>query len=221
MLNATQVIFSLLVGFPILLAALISAELARGLMAEKLGDPTPRAMGRITLNPLVHIDLMGVILMILTLLAGFGIGFTKPIPVNPNYFSNYRKGIILYALAGSMMNFCLGLFGLGWLFLLFTMNAQPPALLHFALKYWVMINSVLLLFGLLPIPGFYGGMIVAQFLPYPMNQRFEELGRYGFIIFFGLLFLGAFRLIWSGAMSGLSWMSTTFLGAAFTAWAGF
>jgi Zn-dependent protease len=220
MVNALGMALSFAIFFPILVVCLTSAAFARAAMGEKLGDPTPRLMRRVTLNPLAHIDAMGVLFMILTSLAGFGIGFTKPVPMNRAYYKDYRQGTVLFALAGAIMNACLGMFGLGVMFVLFKAGVNPPPLVQFALQYWVALNTVLVVFTLLPIPGNYGGMILAELLPPEMGRQFNAYAQYGMIIFFMLFFLGFYRNLWVWSQMYLAWLSTTLLGADFAQWAG-
>jgi Zn-dependent protease len=208
------------ISFPILVVCLTSASFARAAMGEKLGDPTPRLMGRVTLNPFAHIDAIGVLLMVLTCLAGFGIGFTKPVPMNRAYYRDYRMGTILFALSGAIMNACLGMMGLGLMFVLFKAQITPPALLLMAMNYWVALNTVLVFFNMLPIPGYYGGLIVAELLPPHMGRQFDSYAQYSMIIFFMLFFVGFYNRLWLWSQMFLGWAVTGLLGGEFAQWAG-
>ena len=100
-----QYIIDTLITVPMVLIALMFHELAHGFVSIKLGDPTPRMQGRMTLNPLAHLDLVGTILMIFT-----GFGWAKPVQINPRYYKDPKKGMAITALAGPLMNFILAIF---------------------------------------------------------------------------------------------------------------
>ena len=102
MFNLTEI----LIGVPVTLIALTVHEYAHGYVSSKLGDPTPRYEGRLTLNPMAHLDLVGTILMVLT-----GFGWAKPVPINPMYYKDRVKGMSLVALAGPLSNFLLAVIG--------------------------------------------------------------------------------------------------------------
>ena len=167
-------------------------------------------MGRLTLNPLPHIDPMGLLAFVLTSLSGaFVFGWAKPVPVNPRYFRNPAKDMMLVALAGPLTNFLLAtLFGL---LLWAVIQIFPPQQwLHstsyvFALKTiqtGVIINFGLGWLNLIPIPPLDGSKVVAYFLPPSASYRYLSIERYGFVILLLLLFTGALGLVLGPLVSG-------------------
>lgn len=179
------------------LLGIILHEVAHGWVARKLGDPTAYMLGRLTLNPIPHIDPMGLLVFGLTSLSGFVFGWAKPVPVNPRYFKNPSKGMMLVSLAGPMTNFLLAIvFGL---LLYASVNFLPIQQLQHSTIYRFCLESlqagVIINFGLgwlnlIPIPPLDGSKILAYFLPTNMEIKFLELSRYGFIILLVLLFTG-------------------------------
>lgn len=170
-------------------------------MANKLGDPTAKALGRITLNPLKHIDpMMTIILPGILILSGspFIFGGAKPVPVNPFNFKHPRRDMAYVAMAGPITNFIIAALTLfvGKIIISyfpFVLNMLPPtAMLVFLL--WIaqsfLINIVLGMFNLLPIPPLDGGRIAVGFLPIELARKVAGLERWGLVIVVGLLFSG-------------------------------
>ena len=178
-----------LVIVPLLLALTVH-EAAHGLVAWWLGDPTARDAGRLTLNPVRHLDPMGTLLPMLLLATGVRavIGWAKPVPVNPAYFKNRELGMMLTALAGPGSNVLLGLvFGqILHLIVLAHPTAGPAAQTALtwaanAAYYGVFINAALAIFNLLPVPPLDGSNILAFFLPRALRYKYLSVGRYGLI----------------------------------------
>jgi Zn-dependent protease len=178
----------ILITLVILLFSAIVHEVSHGLVAEKFGDDTAREEGRITLNPIPHIDPFGSILLpALLLFVGSPIifGAAKPVPVNFNSLHPRRLGMAMVSLAGPLSNFLIAVaagliikFGLG--------NAiANPILLEV-----IQLNLMLGTFNLLPIPPLDGSKIIAAFLPDSLMHWILSLERYGFILIIVLLFLG-------------------------------
>lgn len=165
----------------ILVFSAIIHEYMHGFMAEKLGDPTARLEGRLTLNPLPHIDLFGSILFPFLLLmsgAGFVFGWAKPVPFNPNLLNDKKFGAAKVAIAGPLGNLILALiFGL---FLRFVPIQNEVFVNLVALI--VIINLVLMVFNLVPIPPLDGSKVLLAFLPSKWHDKFYELERYGMIL---------------------------------------
>lgn len=171
---------------PGFLLAITVHELCHGLMAFRLGDPTARMAGRLTLNPFKHLDVMGTIVLVVTQM----IGWAKPVPVDPRYFKNPRQGMALVAVAGPLANFITAaiLARLHWL-VVAGLSGEPSELtvsillpLTGIIEAGVIINLVLGCFNLLPIPPLDGSNIVALFLPLRTAMQYMAFGRFGFIV---------------------------------------
>jgi len=173
-----------------LVFAIIVHEVAHGLAAEKLGDPTARRMGRLTLNPLPHIDIFGSIIIpgfLLITNAPFLIGWAKPVPVDIRRFEDPLKGWAITALAGPAANVAqLVVYVL--LFRLAVIVGLPVWVGYLALS-GAGINLVLAVFNLIPIPPLDGSRIVAALLPFEMVRQYLSIERFGFMIILGLLWL--------------------------------
>ncbi len=172
-----------IVRIPVLLFAITIHEYAHGRAALWLGDPTAKNMGRLTLNPLPHIDPFGAICLFL-----FNFGWAKPVPVNPRYFKNIRKDIILMSLAGPLANILLALLA-GILIRFFFF---PWDIYRLALIYLLFMNIGLGLFNLVPIPPLDGSHVLENLLPLRAAQKYREFGRYGAIIILGIVMLDNF-----------------------------
>jgi Zn-dependent protease len=178
----------------LLIPSITIHEFAHGYAAYRLGDPTAKNAGRLTLNPIKSIDLFGSIILPLLMFATGGpiFGYAKPVPYNPMYFKNLRKGEIITGFAGPASNFALALLGsaLAW-------SAIPAALIsvQFAQAIYLigytlaMTNLVLMFFNLIPIPPLDGSSIVPIFLSDAGVRKWYELQRYAFAILFAILFL--------------------------------
>ncbi len=164
------------------LALLVAApphEFAHGLAADRLGDPTPRRAGRLTLNPLAHLDPLGTILLVLT-----GFGWAKPVPVDPGHFPDWRRGLLTVALAGPLANVILAmLFGLP----LKLGLVSPVSLLGLLLVFVVRINAVLAVFNLVPVPPLDGSKILVALLPGQLGIAYARLSAYGPLLLILLL----------------------------------
>jgi Zn-dependent protease len=202
--NLSQAIQLIAVCFvPILLGAVFH-ELAHGWVACKRGDPTARRLGRLSLNPLVHLDFLGSLIFIVTTLAssvsgaGFIFGWAKPVPINPRYFRDFRLSMILVSLAGAAANLLLALSfaALARLALFFAEGRHAPLFSlnnTFVLNMCVagvLINLNLAFLNLLPIPPLDGSRVVACLLPPPMASAYFRLGNFGMLIVLVLLATG-------------------------------
>jgi len=183
-----------------MLLGIILHEIAHGWVALKMGDPTARMQGRLTLNPVAHFDPMGALFFLFTAFASsaggfpFILGWAKPVPVNPGHFRNFKQGMLFVSLAGAAANLLLALFfalGLRLALSFMDIPQHPSPLEHsFLIKacyYGVIINCTLAWFNLLPIPPLDGSKVLACLLPSWLAGRYLALGRYGFIILVLLL----------------------------------
>ncbi len=187
-----------IVAIPALMMAVILHEYGHGWMAYKMGDPTAKEMGRLTLNPVPHIDLFGTIILPgLLLLIGSPIlfGWAKPVPINPLMFKNLRLGTFLVSIAGISMNILLALlFALTYRgivngYLNFLGEAMLVPLGLFAAKA-VLINLVLAFFNAIPIPPLDGSRAVMSFFSVRYWELFYRFETYGFLLITVLLFTG-------------------------------
>ena len=185
---------------PALLIALTFHEYAHAFVAVKLGDPTPRLMGRLTLNPVAHLDPVGLIMLWM-----FKFGWAKPVPINPSYFNDSRKGTMLVSLAGPGANILLALITallVGFLMKLQLLTGWGAKVLYMTYSY----NLIFAIFNLVPIPPLDGSKIVSSLLPGPQAYAFERLEQYGPFILIGLIYLGVIGTITYPLEVGLSYM---------------
>lgn len=171
--------------FAVLVPAIIIHEVAHGWAAYLLGDSTAKDRGRLSLNPVRHIDLWGTILMPLLLVAIFevGFGYAKPVPINPYRFKDYRQGMFLTGIAGPVSNLVLAFFsGLAF-------RALGPGLIAEVVLLFAYMNLVLLFFNLIPIPPLDGSRVLPLFLSDRAMDTYHNIEQYGFIIIFGALWL--------------------------------
>jgi len=174
---------------PPLLFALTLHEYAHGYVARLFGDPTASNMGRLTLNPLKHLDPIGVICFIL-----IKIGWAKPVPVDPRYFKNPRRDMIWVALAGPGINFVLAIISVLMVKLLFATSALWPFFiispLIKMLGAGIWINLLLAVFNLLPLPPLDGSKILMGLLPEKTAVAYARIEPYGFVIMLVLFYTG-------------------------------
>lgn len=198
----------LLVLIPVLLLAIVAHEVAHAWVARREGDPTAEEAGRITLNPIPHLDFVGslVVPAVLYALPGdFLFGWARPVPVNPARFRDPVRGDIRVSLAGVAVNFLLvGLFTLLLAALVAAGVAGPgveaagwAAPLELAALYGIFINLILAIFNLIPVPPLDGSHVVHHLLPAGLRERYRSFGRVGILALLALLFLApqGFRII--------------------------
>lgn len=190
----------ILIAIPGILIGLVFHEVAHGYAAYLLGDDTARHQGRLTLNPLAHLDPLGTIMILFTLVNGFGFGWAKPVPVSPHNFTRkvtMRTGMMLTALAGPLTNFIIAFGSIILLyFLYYGFGIQDQFLAQIILGI-VSVNVSLGLFNLLPVPPLDGSKILAGILPSRFDQGLYKLEQYGTLILVLLLFTGIHRIILS------------------------
>ena len=166
----------------IILLSISMHESAHAYVAYKMGDPTAKYLGRVTLNPLKHIDLWGTIIIpgiLILLRSPFVFGWAKPVPVNPNNFYNRKKGEILTSIAGPLSNFLLAI--VAGLILRFTykIGNQP---LNMLLSILFILNMFLALFNLIPIPPLDGSHVLENLLSYRARLIYDRILPYSFIL---------------------------------------
>lgn len=176
----------LLIQIPAILLALSVHEASHAYVAFRLGDPTAQNLGRITLNPLKHLDPIGTLALIFV-----HIGWGKPVPVNPYFFRRPMQDMALVSLAGPGSNVVLAVFCALLYRIYMFLPGDSFELLENFLTYSVLINIVLALFNLFPIPPLDGSKILMAILPPQWAERYEQAGMYGFIIVLILLVSGA------------------------------
>ena len=165
-----------------LLYSIIIHERAHGWVAYRLGDPTAKWLGRLTLNPLKHLDPIGTLMLFL-----FGFGWAKPVPINLENIREQRRGLILVSAAGIVANL---IFAFLAIFVLRFLSLSPGGTLGTMLYYLAQINIMLAAFNLIPIPPLDGSKILAGFLPATFQYWMARFEPYGFFILIGLLYFG-------------------------------
>ena len=190
------------ISFIVLLFSLTVHEMAHAWTADRLGDPTARLLGRISLNPIVHADLFGtIVLPLVSMVSGATlIGWAKPVPVNLRYLHHPRRDYMLVAAAGPASNLVLALFAA----LLLAIVPISPATVGESnvsvpvaqiLSRLMRLNVLLALFNMLPIPPLDGGNVLAGLLPPNVAELFNKLRPYGFVLLYVLVFTGGFEMI--------------------------
>jgi len=189
-------------ALPVLFAVTVH-EVAHGWVAQRLGDPTAMMLGRLTLNPLKHIDLVGTIVVpvLLLVMGGFVFGWAKPVPITWENLRNPKRDMVLVAAAGPLANLAMAFF---WAFLmklaLVLPTVGPPfQSLILAMFYMgaagITINILLMVLNLLPLPPLDGGRVVAGFLPDKMSWQFNRIEPYGLLVLLLLLGTGILKHI--------------------------
>jgi len=181
-------------ALPVLFAITVH-EVAHGWVAFKLGDPTAKAMGRLTLNPVKHIDPVGTLLVPLVsfMLGGFIFGWAKPVPVNPSFFRHFRRDSALVAAAGPLSNLLMALVWALMTKLAIVLHGSSPldtTYLIYAGAAGIAINCILMVLNLVPIPPLDGSRVVSGFLSYRWSVVYNRLEPYGFLILILLLTMG-------------------------------
>ncbi len=189
-LSFGMLLFTFLSYAMVILLALPVHELAHGYAADKLGDHTARWNGRLTMNPFAHLDVMGTLMIFL-----FGVGYAKPVPVNPRNFRNYKTGMALTALAGPVSNLLMAFLSLFILRILYWVMPYGIALqlARVFFQQFALINISLAVFNLLPVPPLDGFRIVANVLPPKWSYYVDRYQMY--------ITLAVMALVFSGVLS--------------------
>ncbi len=179
-MDYTQIISYILIACAALIALTLH-EYAHGYVAHLLGDDTAKNSGRLTLNPIKHIDIIGLLALIV-----IHIGWAKPVPINPYNFRSRKSGTILVSLAGPLTNFVLALIS----GLLFKLTHSINEYLSFFFLYSIIINVGVAIFNMLPFPPLDGSKIAASLLPVKLEEYFYKYQQFLVIIVLGLYLLG-------------------------------
>jgi Zn-dependent protease len=194
----------LFTGLLILLLSLTVHEAAHAWSADRLGDPTARRLGRLSLNPVVHIDPIGTLVFpLISLLTGLPlIGWAKPVPVNTRALQpNWRQKFMVVAAAGPASNIMLAVIAA------MLVRVVPSGPVAAALETAVYINVLLAVFNMVPVPPLDGGNVLSGLLTGPMADTFDRLRPYGFLILYGLMLSGVLWTIVSPpALLLVSWL---------------
>ena len=207
----------LLLIVPVLLFSVVVHEVAHAWQALREGDTTARDLGRITLNPIPHLDPVGSLLvpLLLYFLPGdFLFGWAKPVPVNPRNYRNYRAGDIRVSMAGIVSNLCLVAMFASVLAALTALQGVPffsgqiGVNIVTVATYGIFINLILAYFNLIPIPPLDGSHVLYHLLPPAAGARYREMGRYGVTLLFltVVVFPGAFSALLSPVFISFSWI---------------
>lgn len=178
---------------PIIFAITVH-EVAHGWVAFKLGDNTAKSLGRLTLNPIPHIDILGTIVIpiILYLTTPFIFGFAKPVPINYRNLRNAKKDVIYVALAGPASNIIMAFL---WAFVLYISLLNEWLLMGKMASIGIFFNLLLAIFNMIPIPPLDGSVIIRTFLPRNLLEKYDRMEIYGIFIVFALLFMGLFTFV--------------------------
>jgi Zn-dependent protease len=194
-------------GIPVLFAITVH-EAAHGYAARYFGDPTAELMGRITLNPLKHIDLIGTVIVPLGLYlataGAFMFGYAKPVPVDFGNLRNPKSDMIWVALAGPAVNLAQAL-GWGILFYLFSSAPNESQFIEQVCKAGILVNVVMFVFNLFPLPPMDGGRILVGLLPMGAARTVARIEPYGFFIVLALLLAGIISALWMRPLMGLTY----------------
>lgn len=209
-MNESDIIRTITVYLIPVLFAISLHEAAHGYVARYFGDPTAANEGRLSLNPLRHIDPFGTVLLPLAL-NFFGLpplGFAKPVPVDYNRLRNPKKQMALVAAAGPASNFAMGL---GWMMLgLFFVKLEVPDFFVQMARAGISVNSAMCVFNLIPLPPLDGGRIVTGLLPLPLARTYANIERYGVFIFVGLILAMHFGLLNGVLTAGMTYVQWIF-----------
>ena len=203
MMDTSNILRQLAVSALPVLIAITFHEVSHGFVANRLGDPTAKMMGRLTLNPIAHIDPVGTILlplMMIVLTNGqFVFGYAKPVPINPSNFKNPKRDMAISAAAGPITNLCLAVLSLlvlkflvvpASVFLNGDITKAVFTPLTLMLTSSIIFNVVLAAFNLIPIPPLDGGRVLVGFLPHKQAVSYSRIEPFGFIIVIVLIYSG-------------------------------
>lgn len=199
-MNIEHIVQTISVIIVPLIFAVTVHEAAHGWVANKLGDPTAKQLGRLTFNPIPHIDPVMTILVPIAMFvtSGFLFGGAKPVPVNTRNFKHPRRDMAIVAVAGPLSNLLMAILWALIFKMALTMSVQweqmaLPILL--TAKYGILINLILMVLNLLPLPPLDGSRVLAWLSPSSIAQKLDQVERYGIFILIGLLFFGLWEKV--------------------------
>ncbi|MEF9919165.1 MAG: site-2 protease family protein [Eubacterium sp.] len=207
-LFSSQYWINMLLSLPGILLAISFHEMAHGYAADAMGDPTPKLAGRLTVNPLKHIDPIGFISMMV-----FRFGWAKPVPVNPNNFKNRKKGMIVVALSGCLTNLLLGFLSL---IVIYIVVPFANVTLVTILQYIYMYNIFFAIFNLIPIPPLDGSQVLGEFLSPKAYMKYHDFSRYGMFVLLLLMITGVFGMIINPIFNGVDTLFKLILNPIFS-----
>ena len=199
-----ELIIKIALFAPPVLLAITLHEVAHGWAARYLGDPTAASLGRLSLNPIKHIDPIGTVAVpaILFMMSGFLFGWAKPVPVNMQRLNDPKRDMALVAAAGPASNFVMAfMWAIVIKFGFMSESELLSAILIQMGKVGLSINLILMVLNLIPIPPLDGGRVLSGVLPDNLSLMLARIEPYGMFIIFGLLALGALRLFLEGPLS--------------------
>jgi Zn-dependent protease len=211
-MNIENWIIETILMVPGILFAITIHEYSHGLIAYRLGDPTAKMMGRLTLNPISHMDPVGTLMLLIV-----HFGWAKPVPIDARNFSNPKRGMLLSSLAGPASNLLSALaFGIIYQLLFGPLTWPPPSAFALVVFYAAFFNIILALFNLIPIPPLDGSHILMGILPDQEARQYAKLEPYGIYILIGIILAGRLvgtSFIWMVLDPFVSFFSGLFLGA--------
>jgi len=196
-------VLDIIIQLAVVLFAISIHEASHGWMAEKFGDPTARMQGRVTLNPIAHIDPIGTIIfpLVLTIIGAPVFGWAKPVLVNPHFLRNRRRAGIFISAAGPLSNIIVASIGI-MLFLIIKLidirillSISGPKVVGIILIYLIFINIFLAIFNLIPVPPLDGGGILEGFLKGEAYYAYQRVKPFGIILLFIIIYTGALNVI--------------------------
>jgi Zn-dependent protease len=174
-----------LYSIPAVLIAITLHEYAHGFVSWKLGDPTPEKDGRLSLNPIHHLDLLGTLCLLV-----FHMGWAKPVQINPGYYKNPKLGTVLVSLAGPCMNFIIAFISMFGVVSTYTMSGMVWDVIYYLCLYLVIINIGLGIFNLIPIPPLDGSKVLSAILPEKLYFGYMKYERYFMLILLVAVYFG-------------------------------
>jgi len=207
----------LIYAIPVILISLSFHEMAHAFVSYRLGDPTAKSMGRLSMNPLKHLDPVGTLMLVVSIFSGFGFGWAKPVPIDPSYYKNYKRGTAMVSLAGPLSNLLLAFifsFPMALIavkngltreviydssYMIYGTNFTFESILFNISRLFYLINIGLAVFNIVPIPPLDGSKILAVILP---SKSYFSLMRYERYIGLVLLALMVFK---PGILSAVMW----------------